>query len=128
MRLSATLESGPTVLIFFRGHWCSYCQEQLRTFSHLNYDLWRHLGVDILPVTRDDVPDLVEMRSRFGLTVELLSDPDLSVTRDYTDIEDNARHGEIPVPTAVWVPGRTESDAGERGRLSRSREGDRATR
>ena len=102
VRLSATLESGPTVLVFFRGHWCSYCQEQLRTFSHLNYDLWRHLGVDILPVTRDDVPDLVEMRSRFGLTVELLSDPDLSVTRDYTDTEDNAKHGEIPVP-AVYV-------------------------
>lgn len=102
VRLSDTLESGPAVLIFFRGSWCSYCQEQLRTFSHLNYDLWRHLGVDVLPVTRDDVPDLVEMRSRFGLTTELLSDPDLSVALDYTDTEDNARHGEIPVP-ALYV-------------------------
>jgi peroxiredoxin len=103
VRLSETLSNGPTVVVFFRGYWCSYCQETLRTYSHLNYDLWRHLDVDILPVTRDSVPDLVEMRDRFDLTVELLSDPDLEATHDYTDTEDNAKHGAIPVPATYIV-------------------------
>jgi len=103
VRLSDTLDNGPTVVVFFRGYWCSYCQETLRTYSHLNYDLWRHFDVDVLPVTRDSVPDLVEMRDRFDLTVELLSDPDLEATRAYTDTEDNAKHGEIPVPATFVV-------------------------
>jgi peroxiredoxin len=101
--LSETLDDGPTVVLLFRGNWCSYCQETLRTFSLLNYDLWRHLDVDILAITRDDVPDLVEMRSRFDLTTELLSDPDLSVTHEYTDTEDNPKHGEVPVPATYVV-------------------------
>jgi len=103
VRLSDTLESGPTVVLFFRGNWCSYCQETLRTFSLLNYDLWRHLGVDILPVTRDGVPELVEMRDRFDLTTQLLSDPDLEVAHGYTDTEDNPKHGEVPVPATYIV-------------------------
>lgn len=102
VRLSDTLDTGPTVVVFFRGNWCSYCQEHLRTFSLLNYDLWRHLGVDILPVTVDSVPDLVEMRDRFDLTLELLSDPDREAVDQYTGIEDNPSHGEVPVP-AVYI-------------------------
>ncbi|MFC7157792.1 peroxiredoxin family protein [Halomarina halobia] len=101
--LSDTLSNGPTVIVFFRGYWCSYCQEHLRTFSHLNYDLWRHLNVDILPISSSTVPDLVEMRDRFELTLQLLSDEDLEVTRQYTDTEDNSKHGEIPVPSTVIV-------------------------
>lgn len=103
VRLSDTLDNGPTVVVFFRGNWCSYCQETLRTYSHLNYDLWRHLDVDVLPVTKDDVPDLVEMRDRFDLTTELLSDPDLEATHAYTDTEDSSKHGEIPVPATFVV-------------------------
>lgn len=103
VRLSETLEAGPSVVVFFRGNWCSYCQETLRTYSHLNYDLWRHLDVDVLPVTGDSVPDLIEMRDRFDLTLELLSDPDLETTHDYTDTEDNDAHGEVPVPATYVV-------------------------
>lgn len=103
VRLSETLDAGPSVVVFFRGNWCSYCQEQLRTYSLLGYDLWRHLDVDVLPVTVDSVPDLVEMRDRFDLRFPLLSDPDLEVTHQYTDTEDNAKHGEIPVPATYFV-------------------------
>lgn len=46
LRLSDTLDDGPTVVVTFRGTWCSYCAEQLQTFSELEYDMWRHLGVD----------------------------------------------------------------------------------
>ncbi len=31
--LSETLDSGPTVVLVNRGYWCSFCAEQLGTFS-----------------------------------------------------------------------------------------------
>ncbi|WP_436348577.1 peroxiredoxin family protein [Natronorubrum sp. FCH18a] len=108
-RLSETITTGPTVLVFFRGHWCSYCAEQLQTFSSLSYDLWRHLQVDVLPITGDPIPDLTEMRDRFDLRIQLLSDPELDVTEQYTSTEthtaigDKQSRGRIPIPTTMVV-------------------------
>jgi peroxiredoxin len=103
VRLSETLDDGPTVVVAFRGTWCSYCAEQLETFSQLEYDLWRHLDVDVLPVAGASVPDLRAMRDRFDLSLQLLSDPALELAEEYTEIEDNAAHGEILVPATFIV-------------------------
>lgn len=109
--LSETLERaqhhfnppGPTVLLFLRGYWCSYCAEQLQTFDRLEYDLWRNYNVDILPIAGDSLPALTEMRDRHDLGFELLSDPDLSVTERYTGIEDHEHYGQIPHPGTYIV-------------------------
>lgn len=103
--LSETLASGPSVVLLNRGHWCSYCAEQLGTFSDLGYDLWRHHGVDVLPVMGDPVERLVEMRDRFDLGLQLLSDPSLEVASAYTGVEDHPRHGEIPISGTFIVDG-----------------------
>jgi peroxiredoxin len=95
--LADTLDRGPTVFLLNRGYWCSYCAEQLGTFGALEYDLWRHHGADVLPIMGDPVPRLVEMRDRFDLGLQLLSDPDLEVARAYTGTETHASHGEIPL-------------------------------
>lgn len=97
LTLSETLSSGPTIVIPFRGQWCSYCAEQLTTFSMLEYDLWRHHGASIVPVTGDPIPDLIEMRDRFNLRLQLHSDPELLVASAYSGIEDHPSHGQIPV-------------------------------
>lgn len=101
--LEARRSNGPVVVLTNRGTWCSYCAEQLQTFSALSYDLWRHQGVDVLPIFPDPVPDLVELRDRFGLAIQLLSDPDLEVVRAYADVEEHARFGEIPVASTTVV-------------------------
>lgn len=95
--LSETLESGPTVLLLNRGVWCSYCAEQLGTFSALEYDMWRNQNVDVYGVMGDPVPDLVEMQDRFDLSVQLLSDPSLEVAEAYTEVENSDGHGMIPI-------------------------------
>lgn len=100
--LSQTLEEGPSVVLFNRGPWCRFCAEQLRTFSFLEYHLWRLQGVDVLPILPDPIPDLVAMRDRWDLRLQLLSDPDLGTVDDYTGIEENAEHGRIPIP-ALFV-------------------------
>jgi len=49
--LSETLADGPTVISINRGHWCSFCAEQLATFSRVYEDLQFNHGVDVLPQT-----------------------------------------------------------------------------
>lgn len=96
LSLSETLDCGPTVVLINRGSWCSYCAEQLQTFSELHYDVWRHQGVDIVTVLNDPLADLVAMRDRFKLTIQLYSDPSGTVAEAYTGIESDATHGPTP--------------------------------
>jgi peroxiredoxin len=100
--LSETLADGPSVVVTFRGVWCSYCTEQLRTFSELEYDLWRHLDVDVLPVAGEPVERLRAMRDRYGFSMQLLADPELT-TAEYSGVEDNDSHGEILKPGTFVV-------------------------
>lgn len=103
--LSETLDRGPTVVVPFRAAWCSFCAEQLRTFGDLSYDLWYNHDTDVLPVSSDSLGNLAEMRDRFDLKLQLLSDPDYEVTRAYTEVvehdwrEDYTRAGTFVVDT-----------------------------
>ncbi|ELZ91952.1 peroxiredoxin [Haloferax mucosum ATCC BAA-1512] len=90
--LSETLESGPTVVLINRGHWCSFCAEQLQTFNRVAYDLWFNDGVDILPVVTSDLGDLMEMRDRFGFEFQLAADPGGGVAERYSGTEQTS-HG-----------------------------------
>ena len=100
--LSAGLETGPAAVVFTRGEWCSYCAEQLQTFSALDYDLWRNLDLDVVAIGGDALPELAAMRDRFELSIQLHADTDLEVSRQYTGIEASEKHGEIPV-TGTFV-------------------------
>lgn len=103
VRLADEIEDGPAVILLNRGPWCGFCAEQLLTFDALEYDLWRHEAVSVLPVFGAPVPELVEMRDRFDFGMQLLSDPDLEVAADYTGVEDNDDHGRIPIPGTFVV-------------------------
>ncbi|WP_048077334.1 redoxin domain-containing protein [Halorubrum sp. AJ67] len=89
--LSETLADGPTVVLINRGHWCSFCAEQLQTFSEVSYDLWFNDGVDVLPVVTDPIGPLTEMRDRYDLDIQLLADPDGEVADQYSGTEETER-------------------------------------
>jgi len=89
--LSETLDDGPTVVLVNRGHWCSFCAEQLQTFSEVSYDLWSNDDVDILPIVTDSLGPLTEMRDRYDLDIQLLSDPDGEVAAQYSGTEETSR-------------------------------------
>lgn len=101
--LSEVTDEGPAVLVFNRGYWCSYCAEQLQTFSALEYDMWRHLDVDVVSVVGDPIPELVKMRDRYDLSLELCSDDELVVSRQYGGTEQTSTHGEIPTAATYVV-------------------------
>ncbi|USZ68558.1 peroxiredoxin family protein [Halorussus salilacus] len=90
--LEDTLDSGPTVVLVNRGHWCSFCAEQLATFSRVFEDLRFNDGVDVLPVVTSELPKLVEMRDRFDYDFQLLADPDGEVAERYSGTEETS-HG-----------------------------------
>jgi peroxiredoxin len=90
--LSDAVEDGPAVVLVNRGHWCSFCAEQLQTFSEVEYDLWFNDDVTILPIVTDPVGDLVEMRDRYDLSFQLLADPDGEAAEQYSGTEQTS-HG-----------------------------------
>ncbi|MFB6122808.1 MAG: peroxiredoxin family protein [Haloferacaceae archaeon] len=94
VELADTLDGGPTVVVPFRGTWCSFCAEQLETFSRLAYDMHRHQGVDVLPFTNVPASELVEHRDRYDLRIQLLSDPGFEATRRYSGVAEHPDHGE----------------------------------
>lgn len=89
---SNTLEEGPTVVLVNRGHWCSFCAEQLQTFSEVSYDLWFHDDVYILPIVTDPIGPVTEMRDRYDLDLQLLADPDGEAADKYSGTEETS-HG-----------------------------------
>lgn len=90
--LSDRLEDGPAIVIINRGHWCSFCAEQLQTFSEVSYDLWFNEDVDIVPVVTDPLSRVTEMRDRYDLDIQLLADPDGEVADQYSGTEETS-HG-----------------------------------
>ena len=102
VRLSDTLEDGPSVVLINRGHWCSFCAEQLQTFSEVAHDLWFHDDVDLLPVVVDPIGPVTEMRDRYDLSMQLLADPDGDVAEQYSGTEET-EHGRTGVAATYVV-------------------------
>lgn len=90
--LSDNLEEGPVVVLVNRGHWCSFCAEQLQTFSEVSYDLWFNGDVTILPIVVDPLQNVTEMRDRYDLDIQLLADSDGAVADRYSGTEETS-HG-----------------------------------
>ncbi len=94
--LAAMLDRGTLVVLFNRGVWCSYCAEQLQTFSNLEYDLWRNHDTNVVGISGDSVPAHRQMQDRFDLSVPLLTDRSLDVADEWVGIEETDAHGDIP--------------------------------
>ena len=99
--LSETLD-GPTVVLVNRGSWCSFCAEQLQTFDAVAYDLWFNDDVDVLPIVTSELGDLVEMRDRYDLSIQLLADPDGQVAARYGGTEETS-HGTTGIAATYVV-------------------------
>ena len=64
----------PTVLIFYRGGWCPYCNRHLADLETIVGDL-KGLNYQILAVTPDSPDKLAGVADKNKLTYTLLSDP-----------------------------------------------------
>ena len=82
VHLSALLQKGPLVLIFYRGEWCPYCNLQLRTFQ-ANLDQIAELGAQLVAVSPQTPDHSLSMAEKNDLGFAVLSDVGASVIDRY---------------------------------------------
>ncbi|MBA3581443.1 MAG: AhpC/TSA family protein [Gammaproteobacteria bacterium] len=111
----------PTVLVFYRGGWCPYCNFQLGQLQSIESQLVA-LGYQVLAVSPDKPEKQNESKTKQSLQYQLLSDSSMEAAQALgiafrLDDETNAKYKEygidleatsgythhlLPVP-AVWI-------------------------
>ena len=74
VQLKALLEEKPTVLVFYRGGWCPYCNVQLSGLVEIEKDILE-LGYQIVAISPDDYKNLQSTIENNSTKYKLLSDP-----------------------------------------------------
>ena len=121
--LSRIIKNQPTVLIFYRGGWCVYCNTQLGQLKQVEVDLQK-LGYQIVAISPDKVEKIRESLKKHDLTYMLLSDGKADAIKSFglafqvddatyskykkdygLDLEEEAgaKHHLLPVPAAYVV-------------------------
>ena len=121
--LVAEIRAQPTVLIFYRGGWCPYCNTHLGELQQLHPRLER-LGYQILAISPDRPEKLTPCAAKNRLSYRLLSDSRMEAARAFgvafrlddqtvtkyrdhhgIDIEADSgqTHHQLPVPSAFVV-------------------------
>lgn len=76
--LNAAVASKPTVLIFYRGGWCPYCNAHLRELQKSVPEL-QEMGYQLLAVSPDAPAQLRQLEKDADLSYQLLSDENVDV-------------------------------------------------
>lgn len=79
---SSELNGKRTLLKIFRGGWCPYCSAELLAFDGMSDELAQY-NVSLLALSKDTPQEAAVHKSRDGLGIPLLSDPELKVIRAY---------------------------------------------
>lgn len=77
--LNSLVKQKPTVLIFYRGGWCPYCNRHLSELMKAEAEL-RKLGWQILAISPDKPENQNESREKKDLTYTLLSDSSMEAS------------------------------------------------
>ncbi|MEI8649647.1 peroxiredoxin-like family protein [Paraglaciecola sp. Hal342] len=80
--LKAMIMQKPTVLIFYRGGWCPYCNRQLAGLKDIEKSL-DDLGYQILAISPETPEQLQAQKLQSKFTVQLLSDSTLDTIRGF---------------------------------------------
>lgn len=80
--LGAAVRSQPTVLIFYRGGWCPYCNRHLAALQEIEEDLLE-LGFQIIAVSPDQPEALQPTMDKNELNYRLLSDREMKAASAY---------------------------------------------
>lgn len=98
--LHAQLAGKPTVLVFYRGGWCPYCNLQLSELRHLVPELARS-GFQMIALSPDRPLELARTLDQHALDYALLSDSSATAMQRYgvafrvddPTVEKYAEHG-----------------------------------
>ena len=80
--LNSAISLKPTILIFYRGGWCPYCNKQLSAIQEIESDL-NKMGYQIIAVSTDSPDNLKSSVEKNKLNYTLLSDADLNLSKQF---------------------------------------------
>lgn len=78
--LKKSVAEKPTILIFYRGGWCPYCNIQLSGLQQIEEEL-RNKGYQLIAVSTDKPENLQKTITKDKLAYTLLSDADLALAK-----------------------------------------------
>lgn len=82
MDLQSLVSEKPTLLIFYRGGWCPYCNTHLSNLAEIENELY-NMGIRVLAVSPDLPKYLKESTMEHELNYKLLSDSDMSAAKKF---------------------------------------------
>lgn len=82
VEINDLISKKPTVLIFYRGGWCPYCNAHLAELQKIEQNLVS-MGYQILAVSPDRPEKLKESISKHDLEYTLLSDSPMDLTKAF---------------------------------------------
>jgi FKBP-type peptidyl-prolyl cis-trans isomerase len=80
--LDKAIAAKPTILVFFRGGWCPYCNAHLSSLQKIEPELTK-LGYQVLAVTPDKASYLGETATKDKLTYTLLTDTGMKTSQAF---------------------------------------------
>lgn len=81
INLKDVLQVKPTVLVFYRGGWCPYCNMQLSGLVKIEKEII-DLGFQIVAITPDDYQNLKNTEEKDSINYQLYSDPNGKFIQD----------------------------------------------
>lgn len=82
MDLQEMVSEKPTLLIFYRGGWCPYCNTHLSNLAMIEEELY-DMGIQVLAVSPDKPEYLKESTMKHELDYKLLSDSDMNASKKF---------------------------------------------
>lgn len=80
--LAKVLAGKPTVLAFYRGGWCPYCNRQMEGLQSAQADLTK-LGYRIVAISPDRAEELQKSVAKHQLTYQLVSDSPMDAAKAF---------------------------------------------
>lgn len=80
--LNTQIAQKPTILLFYRGGWCPFCNKELASIQGVQADLVK-LGYQIIAISTDSPENLNKTSDKHQLNYTLLSDADLHVAKQF---------------------------------------------
>lgn len=80
--LAKQLQNGPVVLIFYRGHWCKYCNMHLEQLSD-SIGFIVEEGASVVTVTPEKMEFIDETSEKFKGSFRIISDKEMKIMQAY---------------------------------------------
>jgi len=80
--LNNSVSKKPTILVFYRGGWCPFCNKELAGLQAIQGDLV-NMGYQLIAISTDSPENLSKTIGKHQLNYTLLSDADLRVSKQF---------------------------------------------